>query len=811
MNDLLDQLSERKNLVIGLVVGGIVLLILAGAGLWWLNNKNQTSPDGGNEPMPTLNPDITLEAPPALESLIEQYPQLKDILSDPGISSAYKDFLVAYEEGGLSAAEALATERGLLNDDKQLELLIIVDDPANVPSTIESLKRLQIQISTYADNQINVLVPWSLLEVLSQEQGRIDQVFAQLGKLEHVVEVKLPINTRRQSPLAASNIEGEGVHVSGADLWHQQGFLGAGVKIAVLDMGFSGYQALLGEELPENVTTAAFGADSIDADSENHGTACAEIVHEMAPEAELYLVYFDGSFTALSQAIDYLKTQDIDIVSYSAGTSYGPKDGTGPDAQLVDEMASLGVLWVSAAGNEADTHYRDQFRDEDGDGLHEFPDGSEAMLVRSYSDYQEILLQWDDWGNTDQDFDLHFYNENGELLTSSTDFQSGGAYDEPVEYIEWYDNVQKGDVFYVQIERSAASRPIVIDLYTHVGEIPFFNAEHSLSSPADAQGAFAVGAVEWRDDSLAYYSSQGPTDDGRIKPDISAPTTVSGDTYGEEGFDGTSAATPHVAGAAALVWSRFPEMERTDVMLYLEENALDLGDAGPDPAFGFGRLSLPADAPPPTDLPTAVPDQPTSLPAPTNTAIILPTSVPDWESNPPPSASVTSDENSLGWLIACFSGILCCGGSLLFFGLLLLLVWPRRKKNQPVSVIPAQKIGTPVTPAPVSPAQPLVSKPIGTQPAQAQLVGPGGEIFNLQHGSGIGRAPYNQIVLNNALVSREHARIEYRDGQWYLIDLRSANGTRINRTRVEVHPLRQGDVIEIEGILLRFEIDMRHE
>src|SRR5699024_5975692 len=46
----------------------------------------------------------------------------------------------------------------------------------------------------------------------------------------------------------------------------------------------------------------------------------------------------------------------------------------------------------------------------------------------------------------------------------------------------------------------------------------------SIPTPADAVGAIAVGAVDWRGDRLKAYSSHGPSDDGRLKPDLVAPT-----------------------------------------------------------------------------------------------------------------------------------------------------------------------------------------------------------------------------------------------------------------------------------------------
>ncbi len=63
------------------------------------------------------------------------------------------------------------------------------------------------------------------------------------------------------------------------------------VKVCILDLGFQGYNALLGTELPSSVRTRSFRADG-DLYATAHGTACAEIVHDMAPDAELWLINF---------------------------------------------------------------------------------------------------------------------------------------------------------------------------------------------------------------------------------------------------------------------------------------------------------------------------------------------------------------------------------------------------------------------------------------------------------------------------------------------------------------------------------------
>ena len=68
----------------------------------------------------------------------------------------------------------------------------------------------------------------------------------------------------------------------------------------------------------------------------------------------------------------------------------------------------------------------------------------------------------------------------------------------------------------------------------------------------------------------------------------------------------------------------------------------------------------------------------------------------------------------------------------------------------------------------------------------------------------IGRGLENDLVLDSTDVSRNHARIEYRDGQWFLIDLGSTNGTRLNGQPVRQAAIRGGDQFELGSIMLEF-------
>ena len=73
----------------------------------------------------------------------------------------------------------------------------------------------------------------------------------------------------------------------------------------------------------------------------------------------------------------------------------------------------------------------------------------------------------------------------------------------------------------------------------------------SIPTPGDARGSFTVGARDWQGDAPAAYSSQGPTQDGRLKPDVVAPASTA--IWPGIAMVGTSASAPHAAGAAALL------------------------------------------------------------------------------------------------------------------------------------------------------------------------------------------------------------------------------------------------------------------
>ncbi len=412
----------------------------------------------------------------------------------------------------------------------------------------------------------------------------------------------------------------------GVDLWHAAGIKGAGVKIAVLSLGFDGIQDMLGTELPQTVTArcyTGYGLYSTDIEDceneEGNGTTRAQRIFDVAPDATYYIATA-GDWVDLHDAVKWLVAEEVDIAYVPILWLYtGPGDGTSPyalsDLNSVDEAIEGGITWVVPAGNDAKTTWFGAFKDEDENGYHEFNEDDECNSVELEAGKAYLgLVRWEDeWvGPFDplefRDLDLLMVNEDSSTRIRRS-YRSFLARTAPLEYFYFYPG--QGGNYCLQLRLNVGTAPDWVQIQSfRYGDLEHPSYSGSIASTAESNnpGLISVG-VSSPDDphEIWEHSSRGPGPEpwpeGRIKPEI-----VVGFGDGSEtslATHGTGWASAYLTGVAALVKQRFPEFAPEDVADYLKSNAEDRGEPGPDNTWGYGFAMLPASdaaAPPEPDV-----------------------------------------------------------------------------------------------------------------------------------------------------------------------------------------------------------------
>ena len=465
-------------------------------------------------------------------------------------------------------------------------VVILVPHRGQASASIDtsSMAALGVEVQARSKSLLRVSVPASSLLAVSELPG--------------VGFVRRPFR-----PQAQQIIRSEGRRLIKAYDNYFAGVRGQGVKVAVIDDGFKGANRL-GADMPESWRQLDYTGEGIYAGESVHGTACAEIIHDVAPEAELTLLRVDD-LVDLENAKDLSIREGIDIINHSMGWfGTGIGDGRGAACDIVNDAADKGILWVNSAGNDAKSHYYGFWSDRNSNNWHNFSGEDELIWFEAEKgDEIRVFLTWNDWPTSSENYDLYLYfsNSAGELerVAESTNLQTGLSRHTPVESIEI--TADRSGEYGIAVGNWNDARPRRLKIWSLNHDFEEYSvAENSIGSPADAREAMSVGAVHWDEYDLgiiADYSSRGPTTDGRIKPELVAPSGVSTASYGESdffyGYTGTSAAAPHVAGAAALIKSANPSYSRTQLWDALIAATVDVGSRGRDNTFGHGKLVLP--------------------------------------------------------------------------------------------------------------------------------------------------------------------------------------------------------------------------
>ena len=417
---------------------------------------------------------------------------------------------------------------------------------------------------------------------------------------------------------------------------------GAGIKIGVLSDGVDG--------LSESQASGDLGSVTVLPDQQGEGaegTAMLEVIHDLAPDANLYFATAFNSIDSFAQNIRDLRTAGCDIivddVFYFVETPF--QDGQDPSIlsdtnggvviQAVNDVTADGAMYFSSAGNAGnfDDNYSSSVELDfiNGGPSLQFPDADMAMFgsypfdTITYQGYALQLFWSDPLGASANDYDLIELDPlAATIIDASMDFQTGTQDPFEMEFSGY-----PGDLAVVVLWSGGQDRFLHLD--TIWGGL-------ELTSPGQVHGhaaadlAFAVAATPAylsagtgfptgpypnpfnSTNVVEPYSSDGPRQiffdaDGtpitpgdysstggliRQKPDITAADGVS--VTGNGGFPttfyGTSAAAPHAAAIAALVKSAIPgtTLSNDTVTTALTSTAVDIERPSTDRDAGSGII-----------------------------------------------------------------------------------------------------------------------------------------------------------------------------------------------------------------------------
>jgi subtilase family protein len=415
---------------------------------------------------------------------------------------------------------------------------------------------------------------------------------------------------------------------------------GTGVKIGVLSDGVT--------NLAASQARGDLGAVTVlpgQTGSGDEGTAMLEIVHDLAPGAQLYFATALPTISAFAKNIRDLRSAGCDIivddVFYFVETPF--QDGQAPGvvsttnggivSQAVKDVIADGALYFSSAGNSGNLNagtagaWEGDFVDGGATApvalltagrVHNFGRQNFNLLTLANANAPLTLYWSDPLGGSANDYDLFRLNAAGTAVaTGSTNIQNGTQ--DPIEQI----SQSTANPRIVVVKKNSA-QPRFLHLNANRGRLSIATAGtthgHSTVTGAGAYGiaatpaaaafpqAFNPGAI------VEAFSSDGPrhiffaangapltAGAGNLlagggvvlqKPDVTAADGVSVSGVGGFGspFFGTSAAAPHAAAIAALVKSANPALGAAEIRGVLTSTAIDIETPGIDRDSGAGIL-----------------------------------------------------------------------------------------------------------------------------------------------------------------------------------------------------------------------------
>ena len=594
---------------------GFQIKTLPGLFCWPLAILLLAGPVGAQQPLAQAGGDLPVRAVRQIEALLaakaqrtpaqrkvsSQFLEAQRTTAQRAVNSQLLDALRTPLREPTAAGTALLQATDPYAKDERVMVDIRADVTPAVLARIQSLGGTVVN-SVPKYRAIRARLPLPALEPL-----------ATLEAVQFIRPADQPITDQvlQRSDVARAVVATSKVNTSEGDVAHQANVArqtytvdGTGIGIGVIS---DGVETLADQQATGDVPGQVFvlpGQEGGSFDlacggrsSGTEGTALFEIVHDLAPGADLFFATGGGGRAQMAQNIEDLCAAGADIIVDDIGYLGASAFQDDVIAKAITAAAANGCFYFSSAGNAGNLNdatagvWEGDFANggtlslnglNSGAVVHDFGGGVTGNRIKTNST-RPIILQWaDPVDGSANDYDLFLIDADDNVLASSTSTQDGTQ--DPIEYIGGSCSNDREDNRLVIVKNSGAEDRYLRLNYARGGlEIATAGQTFGHSASKDAIGVAAVdvgdaggaGGVFDGTESVETFSSDGlrriffeadgtpitagnflaSTDGGRVlqKPDLAAADGVSTSTPGFSTFRGTSAAAPHAAAIAALM------------------------------------------------------------------------------------------------------------------------------------------------------------------------------------------------------------------------------------------------------------------
>ncbi|MGY8768738.1 MAG: S8 family serine peptidase [Pirellulales bacterium] len=617
---------NRKRLALETLEARTVLDAAMSAAMVSFMGEDLVGKDG---PMASLGWDLTL----LYHDTVTAEPDAPDV-NDPGESD---------DSAGFTRNEFKRDQMQIEND--HIHLQLVAANASVGDAMISSLTDLGMNI--VASNEM-IASGWVPIDALGQ--------VAALESIQVVSTSYKPITS-----IGSVDSQGDAAMMTD-DVRTSFGVDGSGIKIGAISDSYDGGGTTVSDTAAENVISGDLPGFTnpngyttpvevlADASGSDEGRAMLQLIHDVAPGAELAFHSVGNSTLEFANAIRSLNNSGADVIVDDVGFGNEPFFMDGIVSQAVDESVANGSVYLTSAGNSARQSFEQQWI---GSGTVLVDGDITGVTAGETMDFDplggtddrqsfevgpglaiRLYFQWDDpfftdsfgQNGADTDLDIFLFN-NGAIVASSTDSNVGG---DPFEFISFGNATAQTQSYEIMIVHVTGPAPSLVKYISPRTE--FMNLEYDTHSGPSwghsiSQEGMGIGAAEWISTpefgvdpaELEYFSSVGGTPNlfdasglrtprqVRPQPSIVAPdganTTFFGgdsanDVDSDPNFFGTSAAAPHAAAVAALMLSANPSLTPAEVRDILQTTAFDMDDPftpefdlGFDYATGHGYIN----------------------------------------------------------------------------------------------------------------------------------------------------------------------------------------------------------------------------